>query len=404
MNSISACLIVKNEEESLKDCLHSLTDIVDEIIIVDTGSTDRTKAIANEYGAIIIDAPWEYDFSKARNIALQNASCEWILSIDADEQLMNPDQVLRTLNNVQTSTGGFLISVQSFFERADGGKDVFTTNLLRLFRNRENIQFEGIIHEQVLESIFRSGYEVAYTTIHFLHTGYNLSPTSMVSKQERNLQLLSKALERKPNDAYNLMQRGKTYMALGKNDEAEKDLTLSLKYVKNDSIVTPQSLNYLGIVQFQRKAYIEAIENAEKSLSILPKQGFAQFILGECYTELQNYQKALQAYLEFEKCSNNPDPLASVAGEYTIPKEQIYFRIGRTCTMLRDYKKAEEIFKLGLTFNKKEAGCLVGLADIALKLGKEQLAIQFLEYALKLYPLREDIQVFLQTAKSYTML
>lgn len=403
MNTLSACLIVKNEEANLRECLHALTDIVDEIIIVDTGSTDRTIEIANEYGAIIIQSQWEHNFSKARNIALRQASSDWILSIDADEVLLNPQEVLTSIHNAKPSIGGFLLSVQSYFERADGGKDVFTTNLLRLFRNNANIYFKGIIHEQVLQTIFAAGMEVAYSTIQFLHKGYNLLPNEMKKKQERNLQLLSYALEKKPHNAYNLMQRGKTYMALGEHTKAEADLRLSLEHATTDSIVTPQSLNYLGILLFQRKEVQEAIECAKKSLSFLPKQGFAQFILGECYSETKQYEEALRAYIAFEASITTPDPLSSVAGEYAIPPEQLMFRIGRTYIQLGNLKQAELSFKKGLASNKKEAGCLVGLADVSLKLGKKNLAIQFLEYAKKLYPDRIDIQTFLDTAKSFSI-
>lgn len=403
MNTLSACLIVKNEEANLRECLHALTDIVDEIIIVDTGSTDRTIEIANEYGAIIIKSQWEHNFSKARNIALRQASSDWIVSIDADEVLLNPQEVLRTIQSATGTTGGFLLSVQSYFDRADGGKDVFTTNLLRLFRNNHNIYFKGIIHEQVLQTIFAAGMEVAYSNIQFLHKGYNLTPNEMKKKQERNLQLLSFALEKKPHNSYNLMQRGKTYMALGDNSKAETDLRLSLENATTDSIVTPQSLNYLGIVLFQRKEVQEAIECAKKSLSILPKQGFAQFILGECYSEIRAYSEALNAYKAFEASIATPDPLSSVAGEYAIPPEQLWFRFGRTYIQLGNLKEAEISFKKGLSFNKKEVGCLVGLADVSLKLGKKNLAIQFLEYAQKLFPDRVDIQTFLDTAKSFNI-
>jgi len=403
MNTLSACLIVKNEEKNLRECLHALTDIVDEIIIVDTGSTDKTIEIANEYGAIIIQSQWEYNFSKARNIALRQASSDWILSIDADEVLLNPHEVLKTIQNAQSTVGGFLLSVQSYFDRADGGKDVFTTNLLRLFRNNDAIYFKGIIHEQVLQTIFSAGLEVAYSEIQFLHKGYNLSPNEMKKKQERNLQLLSFALEKKPHNSYNLMQRGKTYMALGDNTKAEADLRLSLEHATTDSIVIPQSLNYLGIVLFQRKQVREAIECANRSLSILPKQGFAQFILGESYSETKEYTEALRAYKAFEASIETPDPLSSVAGEYAIPLEQLWFRFGRTYIQLGNLKEAEISFKKGISFNKKEVGCLVGLADVSLKLGKKELAIQFLEFAKKLFPDRIDIQTFLDTAKSFNI-
>ena len=85
--SLSACMIVKNEEKFLAQCLNSIKDAVDEIIIVDTGSTDKTVEIAQSFGAKVYHHPWRNSFSEARNHSLSYATCDWILQIDADEAL-----------------------------------------------------------------------------------------------------------------------------------------------------------------------------------------------------------------------------------------------------------------------------------------------------------------------------
>src|SRR5262245_1489579 len=87
---ISAAMIVRDEEAYLDDCLKSIVDEVDEIVIVDTGSRDRTCDIARRYGARLFDLPWTGDFAAARNHALDRASGDWILYIDADERLAVP--------------------------------------------------------------------------------------------------------------------------------------------------------------------------------------------------------------------------------------------------------------------------------------------------------------------------
>ena len=89
--SISLCMIVKDEEESLPTCLNSIRDYVDEIIIVDTGSTDSTVEIAKSYNAKVYHHPWENSFSKARNYSLSYATCDWILIMDADEEIEKKD-------------------------------------------------------------------------------------------------------------------------------------------------------------------------------------------------------------------------------------------------------------------------------------------------------------------------
>src|SRR4030066_756382 len=89
--TISACMIVKNEEKFLAQCLKSIKDAVDEIIIVDTGSTDNTVEIAQSFGAKVYHHPWRNSFSEARNHSLSYATCDWILQIDADEALEQSD-------------------------------------------------------------------------------------------------------------------------------------------------------------------------------------------------------------------------------------------------------------------------------------------------------------------------
>src|SRR3989338_8295195 len=91
MPSISLCMIVKNEADFLEQCLNSVKEIADEIIIVDTGSTDRTKEIAKKFNAKVIEHKWNNNFSEARNISLEHATKEWILVLDADEAISRED-------------------------------------------------------------------------------------------------------------------------------------------------------------------------------------------------------------------------------------------------------------------------------------------------------------------------
>ena len=91
ISTISLCMMVKNEEEFLPRCLESVKDVVDEIVIVDTGSTDRTVEIAESYGARVYHHPWENDFSKHRNQSISYASGAWILEMDADEEFFSED-------------------------------------------------------------------------------------------------------------------------------------------------------------------------------------------------------------------------------------------------------------------------------------------------------------------------
>ncbi|MFH1624068.1 MAG: glycosyltransferase family 2 protein, partial [Pseudomonadota bacterium] len=90
-STLSLCMIVRDEEDCLPHCLNSVRSIVDEIIIVDTGSTDKTIQIAKDFGAKVIQHPWKNDFAEARNVSLQHAACDWILVLDADEIIAERD-------------------------------------------------------------------------------------------------------------------------------------------------------------------------------------------------------------------------------------------------------------------------------------------------------------------------
>ena len=140
---LSLCMIAKNEEEFIGDCLASVSKLVDEIIVVDTGSTDRTIEIAESYGAKVLHHPWQGDFAAARNESLAHATGDWILVLDADETLPSEGhaelkKALRNKDNV-----GYALAIENLMGEA--GNEVQTALIFRLFQNRPDVRFEGII-------------------------------------------------------------------------------------------------------------------------------------------------------------------------------------------------------------------------------------------------------------------
>ncbi|GAB1430470.1 hypothetical protein MASR2M18_13030 [Ignavibacteria bacterium] len=400
-DSISVCIIARNEEQMLPDCLASVAGIAAEIIVVDGGSTDKTRQIALDSGAQVIDFTWCNDFSASRNAALEAANFPWILSIDADERLENPDFLLSAVRTASEQIGGFLLEVVSPSRRTDGGADVFTIQLLRLFRRDPRIRFEGIIHEQTLESILGSGWKIQASGAKLLHLGYDLPAAEMRKKQLRNLKLLDKTIENRPKDAYMLFQRAKTYLALGDADNAECDIAAAIKNAGLQSITLPQALNYGGVIAFQRGDAALAAERALKSLELVPKQSFANYVLGESYTVMKRFDAALSAYEAMKEAERAREPVAQIAGEYSLPPEQYYFRVGRSLVGLGQWKKAEIEFEKGLEIQPNDIGCRVGLANVRARLGDYSAAKQILRETIKTAPERTDIpQILLQTEKA----
>ena len=184
ITGLSVCIIAKNEEKNIAECIDSVSGIADEIIVVDTGSGDNTVIIAEARGCRVLHRPWRNDFSHARNTALDAATFEFILSIDADERLVNPEVLKSVINNAKPETGGWLIEVKSLAHNKNCSTDVFVANLLRLFRNRPQIRFKGRVHEQVVNSILKSGLKLENTAIEILHTGYAHSQDEMSLKHK----------------------------------------------------------------------------------------------------------------------------------------------------------------------------------------------------------------------------
>src|SRR3989338_5048832 len=165
--TISLCMITKNEEGNLEYCLNSTKNIADEIVIVDTGSTDKTKAIAKKFNAKIFDFKWVDDFSAARNESLKHAAKEWILILDADEILgedsvnkvkeLTKDKENDAFSFIQknytndSSIAGF---VSEEHKKNDGVYSGWYGSLIvRMFRNKKGYEFSGTVHELVEPSI-----------------------------------------------------------------------------------------------------------------------------------------------------------------------------------------------------------------------------------------------------------
>lgn len=190
---ISACYIVKNEAKNLAKSIKSLKNQVNEIVVVDTGSTDNTIVVARKLGAKVYSFPWQDDFSKARNFALSKAKGEWLVLLDADEYFTaktagNIRQVIRQVQQVD----GLLVQLVNF--DVDKAKVQNYFNALRIVRKQAGLHYEGMIHEELKLSGDNSMKlaQVPANMLEIYHTGYATS----VSKQKikRNLQMLQQAV------------------------------------------------------------------------------------------------------------------------------------------------------------------------------------------------------------------
>jgi len=188
--TISCCMIVKDEEKFLSRCLDSVKDYVDEIVIVDTGSTDGTVDIAKKYTDKIYFHPWEGNFSKHRNQARNYASKDWIFQIDADEELApGCGKIVREAVE-DDSIDSIYVTIKSAFDKSRGEA---VHNFIRIFRNNGKIHYEGRVHNRIVGEEASKIYPII-----LFHEGYNLPPEESRKKFIRTTELLKKEIEENP--------------------------------------------------------------------------------------------------------------------------------------------------------------------------------------------------------------
>ncbi len=216
---LSVCLIVKNEEKFLAQCLKSIRDLAAQIVVVDTGSTDRTVEIAREFNAEIHRFAWCDDFSAARNTALEHATGDWVLVLDADEELSAEGREKLPPALAASAVLAWRLPIIDIGREAEG-----CSYVPRLFRNAPGLFYLGRIHEQVFSSIEvrRSewGLENRLGEATLTHYGYTAEITRDRNKVERNLKLLESAIEELPGEPHLLMNLGLELSRSGQKDAA----------------------------------------------------------------------------------------------------------------------------------------------------------------------------------------
>jgi hypothetical protein len=243
---LSAALIVRDEARHLSGCLVSLRGLVDEIVVVDTGSVDATRDIACAHGAHVYDVAWQDDFAAARNAALDRCSSDWILYIDADERV----QPTRREDLVHVLTDRRL---GGCYVRLVAKSGHLPYREMRLFRGDPRIRFEGVIHENIWPALHRylaaTGSGLGETGLILDHVGYE---GDQAHKHARNLPLLLKALERDPSHTYCWYHLGTIRNALGDRAAARAAFQAGIAAARRRERPPSQdSLVYIELAQLE---------------------------------------------------------------------------------------------------------------------------------------------------------
>ncbi|HVO73355.1 MAG TPA: glycosyltransferase [Ignavibacteriaceae bacterium] len=285
---ISLSMIVKNEERYLKDCLESVKDIVDEIVIVDTGSTDKTLEIASGYSTKIFHFDWINDFSAARNFALDHCSGDWILYLDADERL-SKSSINELKNLVRTKSKQAYLCVVRNIDEVNSRPSVM--DYIRLFPNDKKVRFEGAIHEQIEYSLRKENYEILKSGIEVIHIGYNISKDALEEKAKRNLSLLMSEYS-KSKSGYYAFQIGQTYGILQEREPAIKYFLAALDDATLKNEYKALAYRFLSVDYAEKQNWSEALKMISESLRYDSNQPLALMIAAKIYIKIGNAAEA----------------------------------------------------------------------------------------------------------------
>jgi tetratricopeptide (TPR) repeat protein len=363
-------MIVRDEEQLLPGCLESVSGVVDEIVAVDTGSSDATPEIVRAHHGLLLRRAWQEDFSAARNVSLDAATGDWILWMDADERLRPEEHGrLRRLIERNTSEDAFLVPI-----RSDTPTGAQVTRAHRLFRNRKGIRFSGRIHEQVSPSFARMRVrEGPCTDFTIDHLGYNFSADKLRRKYERNLRLLNAAKRQDPRDAYVRFCLAQTLMLLGNMAGAENEIRAALGQVPSEPVskrlpddIRAAAFNNLAECALGRGAPEEALQRCAESLGICPEQVTAHLVAYRAHQRLRHTEQALQALTAADRLLDQPTA-GRPAIEVTVDRAQLWGAMGQSQLQLGQAAQARQNFQRVLAARKgKCERTLAALAQCAI--------------------------------------
>lgn len=301
---LSLCAIAKNEEVALPTCLNSVKDFVDEMVIVDTGSTDQTPEIAKEFGARVEHFPWGDDFAAARNFSLTFATGDWILVLDADEVLV--PQIVPQLRDLIKQEN--LIALNLIRHEVGALQSPYSL-VSRLFRRHLDLHFTHPYHAMIDESVLalqqrEDHWQVGnLNAVAIEHYGYQPGTINAKDKLNRAKTALEKYLAQFPEDAYTCSKLGALYRQIGQTDHGIDLLQQGLTF--NPDILTQFELHYhLGLAynhqgssELAKKHYQAAAE-----LPILPQLKLGAYnnwgnllkAEGNLHGALMAYQKTVE--------------------------------------------------------------------------------------------------------------
>ncbi len=395
--SLGVVMIVKDEEKDLPNILGDIKDVVDEIVVVDTGSKDHTVDVAKDFGAKVGYFEWCDDFSKARNASIDMADSDYLLWLDADDRIP-PEEAAKLLRLKKSLKPGKDAAWMLKIVNTDrqGGDTV--SYQLRIFPRRDDMRFVNRVHEQILEVVQKAGIKIESADITIRHTGYD-DEASRLLKARRNLRILLDEVGQGNVSSSRYFFIASSYFAL---HEYERSLEYIGKARKN-SFGSENWLKYsysLAADCYLRLGNKErAVQEFGEATSIYEKSGLMHYFLAMTCLNAGMFEDAVKAFektaslgIEIETYPVPPDIQESAPYYYGVALE----RLGRT-------NEAMKAFRTAIKINPSHFLATRDLGLSLLKAGDMDQSLSFLEKAKRLAQ-GYDRVLWLSMAKIYDRL
>lgn len=373
---LSLCMIVKNEEETLAKCLNSVQGIVDEIIILDTGSTDKTPKIAQQFGAKVHSFDWCDDFAKARNAALSYATGQWILVLDADETLA--PGIGKQLHQIMENRD--LIVVNLIRQEIGASQSPYSL-VSRLFRNHPQICFSRPYHAMVDDSVAelvrqKPQWKIGNLgNIAILHEGYQAETIAKRNKWQMAKAAMERYLTEHPNDAYAISKLGALYVEIG---DLEQGIELLKSGLSQDSDIEEgilYELHYhLGIAYGKQQQFSTAKHHYQQAveINILPQLKLGAYNnLGNIFKQEGELESAKTAY--------------QMAIEIDQNLAISHYNLGMTLRGMGAYQEAIAAYQKAIELNPNSAETFQNLGVLLLQIGQLSDSLMMFKAAIELH-------------------
>jgi glycosyltransferase involved in cell wall biosynthesis len=369
--TLSVCMIVKNEADLLGRCLRSIQSVADQIVVVDTGSQDRTIEVAKSFSAAIVEVQWRGDFSWARNISLDHAASAWVLWLDADDVV--PAQSLPLIADLKKERPDRVLGLVVRNQRPNDTGTEFVQ--ARMFPNRPEIRFERRVHEQMMPSALRCGLRMEKCDVVIEHHGYAEQET-LKRKARRNIDLMLEEYDQERPDPVTAVEIADSFQLIDELGEAEKWYRTVLA-VPNVATASPaiasQAHTGLGNLYNRQERFDPAIGHLKEAVALTPWRTdafYAMAVAFDCAGKPESAVECLRRIREIK-----PDP-GQVGVDFRAAAIKATLRLLR---ILAEQRRSGEA--------KAEAALIVfpERPEIALMAGKVFLMFGDLMTALKLF-------------------